>query len=146
MPVEHERIAQALSDEITRVATRVYGPEYVGPMALASGLSLRTVAKGRIISHGLPSPLLDMLGRASATEYPRATGYCLQAVAYMWEEHIEEYGMGDDGPGPMSTTGKQVLTGRLEGILVRAVELVDEMRGAAAAAKARSAARLAGEF
>ncbi|WP_375274998.1 hypothetical protein [Methylorubrum thiocyanatum] len=143
-PVDHEDIKHALADEIARVAQRVFGPEYVGPMSLASGLSLRTVAKGRILSHGLPAPLLDMLGRASATEYPRATGYVLQAVAYMWDQHLDEFGAGEHGPGPMTTTGRRVLAERLDGILARAVTLVDDMRAEAAAAKARNAARLAG--
>lgn len=141
-PVDHKDFKVALADEIARVAQRVFGPEYVGPMALASGLSLRTVARGRILSHGLPAPLLDMLGRASATEYPRATGYVLQAVAYMWDQHIEEFGAGEHGPGPMTTTGREVLAERLDGILDRAIALVDDMRAEAAAAKARAAARV----
>lgn len=143
-PVEHAQIAEPLAEEIARVAQRVFGPDFVGPMALASGLSLRTLARGRILTHGLPAPLLDMLGRASATEHPRATGYMLQAVAYLWDQHVAEFGIGEPGPGPgpMSAEGRQVLAERLDGILDRALGLVATMQGEAAAAKARVQARV----
>lgn len=141
-PVEHAQIAEALAEEIGRVAQRVFGPDFVGPMALASGLSQRTLARGRILTHGLPAPLLDMLGRASDTEHPRATGFMLQAVAYLWDQHVAEFGIGEPGPGPMSAEGRQVLAERLDGILDRALGLVATMQGEAAAAKARVQARV----
>lgn len=141
-PVEHAEIAEALHAEIERVAKRIFGPDFVGPLSLASGLNVRSLARGRLISHGLPAPLLDMLGRAAATPHPRATGYMLQAVAYLWDEHVNSHGMGEtgQGPGPLSAQGREALGQRCEEILDRALGMVATMQGEAAAARARAAA------
>ncbi|KQO85879.1 hypothetical protein [Methylobacterium sp. Leaf91] len=139
-PVDHAEIAEALHAEIERVAKRVFGPDFVGPLSLASGLNVRSLARGRLISHGLPAPLLDMLGRAAATAHPRATGYMLQAVAYLWDEHVISHGMGETGPGPLSAQGREALGQRCEEILDRALGMVATMQGEAAAARARTAA------
>lgn len=140
-PVEHAAIAEDLLDEIERTAKRVWGPDFVGPMALASGLNLRSVQRGRILSNGLPAPLLDMLGKAAATPYPRSTGYALLSVAYLWDGVMAEHGMGEPGPGPgpLSNEGREVLAARVRQISDRALDIVATMQGEAAIARAKKA-------
>lgn len=136
--VEHAEIAEALQAEVERVARRLFGPEYVTPLAAASGLNVRSLQRGRVLSHGLPVPLLVMLGRAIATPCPLATGHSLLAVAAMWDQLLPEYGMGERGHGPMSDEGRELLAQRLQEISGRALDLVSEMQDEATAAKARA--------
>lgn len=139
-PVEHADIAEDLLAEIERCAKRIWGPDFVGPMALASGLNLRSVQRGRILSNGLPPPLLDMLGKAAATRSPRATGYALLSVAYVWDEHQTDDGAADLAPvaGPTSNEGRALLAARVREIADTALGLVDVMQTARAQAKAKA--------
>lgn len=136
--VPYRDLGEAMHAEVERVGKRLWGPDHVAPMAAASGLNLRSLQRGRIVEHGLPVPLLVMLGRAIATPCPLATGHMLLAVAAMWDQLLPEYGVGERGPGPMSVQGRELLERRLDEIGTRALDLVSEMRDEAAAAKARA--------
>ena len=131
-------IAEALQEEVERVAKRLFGSEYSGPLAAASGLNVRSVQRGRVLSHGLPAPLLAMLGRAIATPCPRATGHMLLAVAAMWDQMLPDYGVGEAGPGPMSAEGRDLLARRVDEISKQVIGLVVDVQEDAAAAKARA--------
>jgi hypothetical protein len=137
--VDHRKeIGEPLSVEVDRVSKRLFGQDHVATLSAASGLNVRSLQRGRIISHGLPVPVLLMLGRAVATPCHRATGYALLAAAALWDHLLPEYGVDDVGPGPMSAQGRELLEFRMREISERAVETVAGMREEAAAAKARA--------
>lgn len=131
-------IGEALAAEVERISKRLFGTDYVAALSAASGLNVRSLQRGRIMTHGLPVPILLMLGRAIATPCHQATGHALLAAAATWDHLLPEYGVGDVGPGPMSAQGRGLLESRMREISERAVETVAEMREEAAAAKARA--------
>lgn len=136
--VTAKEVGEALSAEVERISKRLFGTDYVAALAGATGLNLRSLQRGRIATHGLPVPILLMLGRAIATPCHQATGFALLAAAATWDHLLPEYGMGEHGPGPMSAQGREMLEVRMREISERAVETVAEMREEAAAAKARA--------
>lgn len=131
-------VGEALAAEVERISKRLFGPDYVAALSAASGLNVRSLQRGRIVTHGLPVPILLMLGQAVATPCHQATGHALLAAAAMWDALLPEYGVGDVGPGPMSAQGRELLESRMREISQRAVETVAEMREEASAAKARA--------
>ncbi|MGN7127401.1 hypothetical protein [Methylorubrum thiocyanatum] len=137
-PVPHDEIGEALQAEVERVAKRLFGAEYSGPLAAATGLNVRSVQRGRVLTHGLPAPVLAMLARSIATPCPRATGHMLLAVAALWDSLLPEYGVGEVGPGPLSTDGRELMARRLDKIAAQAIGLVVGVQEDAAAAKARA--------
>ncbi|MEH3065301.1 MAG: hypothetical protein PGN33_21990 [Methylobacterium radiotolerans] len=137
--VNHKEVlGEPLAAEVERISKRLFGTDYVAALSAATGLNVRSLQRGRIVTHGLPVPILLMLGRAVATPCHQATGYALLAAAAMWDALLPEYGVGEQGPGPMSAQGRELLEVRMREISERAVETVAEMREEAAAAKARA--------
>lgn len=137
-PVEAKAIGEALQAEVERIGKRLWGPDYVSPLAAATGLNLRSLQRGRVVERGVPVPVLVMLGRANATPCHPATGHMLLAVAALWDHLLPEYGVGERGPGPMSAQGLEMLERRLDEVSARALDMVTEIQGEAAAAKARA--------
>lgn len=136
--VTAKEVGEAVAAEVERISKRLFGTDYVAALSAASGLNVRSLQRGRIVTHGLPVPILLMLGRAVATPCHQATGHALLAAAAMWDALLPKYGVGEQGPGPMSAQGRELLESRMREISQRAVEIVAEMREEAAAAKARA--------
>lgn len=138
-PVTHEDIAEPLQEGIDACARKVFGPDWVGSASVVSAIAVRTLSRSRILSHGLPVPMLLLLGRAVATGSPRAVGHLMQGVAWLWDEHVREY-EADPEPGRMSGSGREALTDRLDMLLGRALDLVHEMQDSAAIVRGQKGA------
>jgi hypothetical protein len=80
---EMKDISQPLLQAVDEASRAVFGPEWVQALALVSGLNSRTCQRDRIGRYGLPAPILRMLGEASSSSHPKATGACMLAAAHL---------------------------------------------------------------
>lgn len=83
--VEHADIAQDLLDAVEDVCGPLFGGDWLKPLAVVSGLNVRTVQRDRILKFGLPAGVLRALGEARSVavgdESARAVGHIMQGVA-----------------------------------------------------------------
>lgn len=116
-------------DAIEEAAKRVFGAEWIGHVAVVTGLTPRSCQRDRIGKSGLPAPVLQLLARANAHPMPRALGFALLAVAHSWRDATA-----DDDPsesqGRMSASAREELGQHLRQVVGVALDQVDDIRAA----------------
>lgn len=79
--LEHGQVAVALQEAVAEAAQALFGPEWVSDLANVTDINGRSLQRGRVISHGLPPTVLELL--AASTGAGRAAGAMLQSMAYV---------------------------------------------------------------
>lgn len=136
VPVDTDEAFRAdMLDAIEQAAQRVLGAEWIGHLAMITGLTPRSCQRDRIGKSGLPAPVLQLLARSCAHPMPRALGFTMLAVAHSWRDATADDDL-SESQGRMSASAREELGQHLRQVVGVAMDQVDDIRAAVHAFRA----------